>query len=63
MALLTRFDFVKTVHVKLAYKWSEITMFKMFWEDLCSQSVDVFDDETITIFAPRYDVFILGILI
>lgn len=37
-------------------------MFKVFWEDLGGQFVDVFDDKTMAIFAPGYDVFILGIL-
>jgi hypothetical protein len=37
-------------------------MFKMFGENLGSQSVDVFDDETMTIFAPTYYVLIIGVL-
>ena len=62
VALLSRFYFMETVHVELADEWSEVTMFKMFGEYLGSQSVDVFDDETMTILTPTYNVFILGVL-
>ena len=62
VALLLRLYFVETVHVELSDEWSEVTMFKMFGENLGSQSVNVFDDETMTIFAPTYYVLILGVL-
>ncbi len=62
VALISRFYFMKTVHVELADEWSEVTMFKMFGENLGSQSVDIFDYETMAILTPAYNLFILGVL-
>lgn len=62
VTLFAWFDLVKTVHVQLTHEWGEVTVLKMFGKNLGCESVDIFDNETVSIFGPGDDVFILGVL-
>ncbi len=62
VTLFTWFNFVKTVHVELADEWGKVAVLKMFGKNLSGESVDIFDNKAVSIFAPGNDVLIVGVL-
>lgn len=55
-------DFVEVIHIELSYKWTEISVSKMYRENFLFKSLYVNDNKICSFFVPRDDVFVLIVL-